>query len=183
MQRNQAAIIRALIDSQPDEAQLWLDRAVEQSPAILNLVVELELKRGNVSLALRAAKQVLSQLSEDDPNYSRAHNILAKALIAAEQFNRAIDQFALAINLLQPKKDLVALARLYNNRSVALMYEGGLDEAEENIQSSLMLHKGLEDLHGWNIARENLQLINDLRAKGFRSLRDSDFPPYSSKLL
>jgi tetratricopeptide (TPR) repeat protein len=183
MQRNQAAIIRVLIESQPDEAQLWLDRVVGQSPAILNLVVELELKRGNIGQALLAAKRVLTDLSEDDPNYSRAHNILAKVLVAAEQFNKAVDQFALAINLLQPKKDLVALARLYNNRSVALMYEGELDESEENVQSSLMLHKDLEDLHGWNIARENLQLIHDLRDKGFRSLRDSDFPSYSSKLL
>lgn len=182
LQRNQVAIIRALIETQPDEAQYWLDNIVVQGPTILNLVVELKLKQGNVNQALHAAKQVMSQLRDDDPNYSRAHNILAKVLIANKQYKKAIDEFAFAINRLQPKKDLVALARLYNNRSVALMYEGGLDEAEESLQLSLMLHKDLEDMHGWNISRENLQLIHDLQMKGFRSLRDSDFP-YSSRLL
>lgn len=181
--RSRIAIIRALIESKPDQAQYWLDQITTHNATVFNLIVNLELKQGNVNAALRAAKQAIEQLNEDDPSYPRAHNMLGKVLITASKYKQATNQFALAINLQQTQKDIIALARLYNNRSVALMYEGGLDEAEENLQFSLMLHKDIEDFHGWNIARENLNLINTLRSKGIRSLRDSYFPPYGSNLL
>lgn len=159
LQKCKVAMVRALSHIAPQRARHHAAEIVIRDAAVWDLLARLEMRLGNGREALKAAREAVKALEEDDPRYPRSLGVLAHAMIINGDVQKALEYFEYALNLLQVKQDAVALARMYNNFGVALSQAEKKQEAQQQFMRSLELHKCLQDEHGRSVAEENLRLL------------------------
>ncbi len=159
LQKSRIALVRALSRVEPHRAQVYADEIEEQDATVWDLLARLAIQTNNPEKALEAAENAVRSLQDDDPLYPRSLAVLAHAMIVNDDVAGALERFEYALNLLQVKQDVVALARMHNNFGVALSEAEKWQEARQQFMRSLDLHQYLQDEHGRAIAEENLRLL------------------------
>lgn len=162
IEESRVAILRALIQLDTRQARHWVDSIQERNAVTWELITRLEVQLGNKQAAMLAAWKCLEAQRDHEPGYARGLGVLAEALLLNGDTRGGIQRYEQAINLLQRKRDIVGLARMYNNFGAALINNRNLKRAKEQVLAALDLHEKLQDTHGRKIAEDNLALIEKL---------------------
>ena len=168
------ALARAMAARRPEQALDLLENIQLANAQVWDLVARLELQLNRPQAALRAAQMSIDLSSHSIP-LARAHGIHARALDANKEYRRAIQEFDLAINLLQINRDVLGLARMLTNLGVCCVRYAAelvdpddqvdmLDHAEDTLTRALKQFETIQDEQGEKHAREAMAYVAQLRS-------------------
>jgi tetratricopeptide (TPR) repeat protein len=154
---------RALIPTDPHAALARIEPLTAKYDNAASLACELSLEIGHLDDAVYYANQAVNLTEPDTPNYGRALSMLALSLHADGHFEDALDCQQEAINVLglRTTKDVLGLARAYNNLGVIQYSLKEIDKARNAWQAALDLLRALQDAAGLRVVRANLKLSDD----------------------
>jgi tetratricopeptide (TPR) repeat protein len=154
---------RALIPTDPQAALARIEPLTARVDNAASLACELSLEVGQLDDAVYYANQAVNLTEPDTPNYGRALSMLALSLHADGHFEDALDCQQEAINVLglRTTKDVLGLARAYNNLGVIQYSLKEIDKARSAWQEALDLLRALQDAAGLRVVRANLKLSDD----------------------
>ncbi|NDJ84569.1 MAG: ATP-binding protein [Chloroflexi bacterium] len=165
------ALLRAYIGADLEMAGRLAERVVFRHPVVWDLVSRLELARGNYEAAVRAAEVCLAEVDVRNLSYPRALANLGVVCLYAGAYRRALGYLERSVNLLQVvHRDVVGLARVFNNCGVAFMRSGDVERALSYFERSLLVHDGLDDGKGREVAKLNLSLVRGGDGQGLSVL-------------